>query len=115
MANQHKHAPVFPLAFTIIGVAVAVCIVSFLVKALLVRHQVMQDGERIKRLERTLGEITAKNESLLARKNELTSVPALEAALKNGFLKLQPVHNQFVRNVSVPRPAVAVTTSGEAR
>lgn len=115
MANQHKHAPVFPLAFTIIGVAVAVCIVSFLVKALLVRHQVIQDGDRIKRLERALAEITAKNESLLARKNEIVSVPALKAAMDRGFLKLQPIDNQFVRNVTTPRPAVAVTTSGEAR
>jgi hypothetical protein len=115
MSNQRKHAPVFPLAATIIGIGIAVCVVSFFVKALLVRHQVVQDGERIKRLERQVAEVTAKNESLLAKKNELISVPALRLAMDRGFLKLQAIDERFVINVAQPRPAVAVTTGGEAR
>lgn len=115
MANQHKHAPVFPLAATLIGTVVAIFIVSFFVKALLVHHQVVQDGERIKRLERAVVEVQAKNEALLAKKNELTSVPALRQALASGFLKLQPVDERFVINVAQPRPAVAATTGGEER
>jgi hypothetical protein len=115
MANQHKHTPVFPLAATLIGLGMAICVVSFFVKALLVRHQVMQDGERIKRLERSLAEVTAKNEAFLAKKNELISVPALKNAIASGFLKLQPIDERYVRNVAQPRPAVAATTGVEGR
>jgi len=115
MPNARKHAPVFPLAATLIGIAMAVCVVSFFVKALLVRHQVIQDGERIKRLERQLAEYNAKNESLQARKNELTSVGALQHALTNDFLKLRKIDERFVVNVTQPRPTVAVTTGVEAR
>jgi len=114
MSNQRKHAPVFPLAATLIGIAMAVCVVSFFVKALLVRHQVIQDGERIKRLEHAVTEMNAKNESLLARKNELTSVDSLKNALRNDFLKLRKIDERFVVNVTQPPPAVAVTTGVEA-
>ncbi len=93
----------------------AVCVVSFFVKALLVRHQVIQDGDRIKRLERDVTEFTAKNESLLAKKNELISVAALQKAMNNDFLRLRKIDERFVVNVTLPRPAVAVSNGVEAR
>jgi hypothetical protein len=114
MPNQRKHAPVFPLAATIIWIAVAACVVTFFVKALLVRHQVMQDGERIKRLERQLAEINAKNESLQSKKYDLISVPALRKAMASGFLKLLPIDESTVRSVVPPRPAVVAASGEEA-
>ena len=115
MSNQRKNAPAFPLVATLIGIAMAICFVSFVVKALLVHHQVVQDGERIKRLERSLQEVNAKNEAFLSKKNDLISVPALRGAMASGFLKLAPIDERFVINVAQPRTAVAVSTSGEAR
>ncbi len=115
MANQHKHAQAFPLAATLIGIAMAICVVSFFVKALLVRHQVVQGGDRIKHLERALAEVNAKNEAFLSKKNDLTSVPALRAAMASGFLKLQAIDERFVITVAQPRPAVAAATTLEGR
>ena len=72
----------------------------------MVKHEVMQDGERIKRLEKELNEFSIKNEAFETKKNQLTSSPALRKALDKKVIKLMPIEDRFVVNVG-QRPAVA--------
>jgi hypothetical protein len=117
-ANRHRYAQAFPLAATLIGAVIAVCFVGFLIKALMVKHEVMQDGDRIKRLEKELIDLNIKNEAFQTKKDQLTSVPALRKALEKKVIHLMPIEDRFVVNVGQSRPAVATvvgTQSVEAR
>ena len=109
--NKRRHAKSFPLAATIIIVAVAVCTVTFLVKALMVKYQVVEGGNKLKRLERELSELTVKSEALQTRKDMLTSPPRLKTAIDTGVLNLNAIDEKFVVNVG-RRVKVAMAPNG---
>jgi len=102
MPNQRRHAQAFPLAATLIGVSIAVCIAVFAIKALTVKYQLIQGGEKLKRLERDLASMTVQNESLQTAKDKLISPPVLQRALDSGFIKLVRIEDKYVVNVGRP-------------
>ena len=107
MSNQRRHAQAFPLAATLIGVAIAVCIAVFAIKALTVKYQLIQGGEKLKRLEREFASVVVKNEALQTQKDLLTSPPNLAKALEKGVINLVKIDEKYVVNVGrAPRPQV---------
>lgn len=108
--NRHRYSQDFPVAYTIACVVVAACVIGFFVRMLFVKHQITQSGERLKRLDRQLADIKIKNEALQTRKDQLTSPPALQKAIKDGFIKLVKIEDRFVLHVGAQRSGVAATT-----
>ena len=108
MSNKRRHAQAFPLAATLIGVAIAVCIAVFAIKALTVKYQLIQGGEKLKRLERDLASANVKNEALQTQKDLLTSPPNLAKALEKGGINLVKIDEKFVVNVGRPPRAQVV-------
>jgi hypothetical protein len=108
MSNKRRHAQAFPLAATLIGVAIAVCIAVFAIKALTVKYQLIQGGEKLKRLEREFASVTVKNESLQTQKDRLISPPNLIKALQTGFITLAKIDEKYVVNVGRPPRAQVV-------
>jgi hypothetical protein len=96
MSNKRRHAQAFPLAATLIGVAIAVCLTVFAIKALTVKYQVIQGGNKLKQLERELTAIASKNEGLQTKKELLISPPALAKALERGVIKLNKIEDKNV-------------------
>ncbi len=86
---------------------IAICIVGFAIKTLMVKHEVMQGGDRMKRLEKELTELNIKNEALQTKKDQLTSVPALRKKLDGKIIHLMPIEDRFVVNVGQSHPTVA--------
>jgi cell division protein FtsL len=115
MSNKRRHAQAFPLAATLIGVAIAVCIAVFAIKALTVKYQLIQGGEKLKRLERELASAAVKNEALQTQKDLLTSPPNLAKALEKGGINLVKIDEKYVVNVGRPPRAqvVKLAASGE--
>jgi hypothetical protein len=99
MSNKRRHAQAFPLAATLIGVAIAVCLSVFAIKALTVKYQVIQGGNKLKQLERELSAVAVKNEGLQTQKDRLTSAPALVKAMEKGVIKLVKIEEKHVINV----------------
>ncbi len=91
----------------LIGSVMLICVVGFFIKSLMVKHGAMQDGDRVKRLEKELTELNIKNEALQTKKDQLTSVPALRKKLEGKVLHLKPIEDRFVVNVGQSRPTVA--------
>lgn len=106
--NSRRYAQAVPLIAILIVVIVVVSVAAFFIKTLMVKHQVVAGGDRIKRLEVELAELSNKNEALQTKKDQLTSVPALQKAVNKGFVNLMKIDEKFVVNVSHPRPAVAI-------
>lgn len=107
MSNKRRHAQAFPLAATLIGVAIAVCIAVFAIKALTVKYQLIQGGEKLKRLEREYASVVVKNEALQTQKDLLISPPNLAKALEKGVIGLVKIDEKYVVNVGrPPRPQV---------
>jgi hypothetical protein len=96
MSNKRRHAQAFPLTATLIGLAVAACLTIFAIKALTVKYQVIQGGDKLKRLEKELAELTIKNEDFQTEKDRLTSPPALIKAMESGLIALQKIDDKFV-------------------
>jgi hypothetical protein len=112
MSNKRRHAQAFPLAATLIGVAIAVCIAVFAIKALTVKYQLIQGGEKLKRLERELASVLVKNEALQTQKDTLTSPPSLAKALEKGVINLTKIDEKYVVNVGrAPRAQVVKLAS----
>jgi hypothetical protein len=109
-ANRHRYSQAFPLAYTFACLVVAVCVGGFCVRMLFVKHQITQSGERLKRLAGQLAEINIKNEALQTRKDQLTSTPALQKAIKDGFIRLVKIEDRFVLHVGASRRGVAATS-----
>ena len=108
MSNKRRHAQAFPLAATLIGVAIAVCIAVFAIKALTVKYQLIQGGEKLKRLEREFASVMVKNEALQTQKDRLISPPNLIKALETGFIALAKIDEKYVVNVGRPPRAKVV-------
>ena len=106
--NSRRYAQAVPVVAILMVVVVIVSIAVFFIKTLIVKHQVIAGGDRIKRLEKELAELSNKNEALQTKKDQLTSVPALQKAVSKGFVNLVKIDEKFVVNVSRPRPSVAV-------
>ena len=104
MPNKRRHAQAFPLTATLIGVAIAVCLAVFAIKALTVKYQVIQGGEKLKRLERELDEYSVKNEALQTDKHKLIAPQELVKHQANGSLKLQKIEEKSLIHVGQPRP-----------
>jgi len=115
MSNKRRHAQAFPLAATLIGVAIAVCIAVFAIKALTVKYQLIQGGEKLKRLERELASAVVKNEALQTQKDLLTSPPNLAKAVEKGATNLMKIDEKYVVNVGRPprAPVVKLAASRE--
>ena len=105
MSNKRRHAQAVPLAAILIGVAVAVCVAVFAIKALTVKYQLIQGGDKLKQLERELASVNVKNESLQTQKDLLISPPSLAKALEKGVIKLVKIDDKYV--VPVGRQAKA--------
>jgi hypothetical protein len=107
--NQRRHAKAFPLAATLIIIALAICFVTFAIKALMVKYQLVQGGSKIKELERELTALALSNQSLQTKKERLISAPELKKQLEIGHLKgLVPIKDGSVIPVmppALPRPA----------
>ena len=108
MSNKRRHAQAFPLAATVIGIAIAICFAVFGIKALTVKYQVMQGGEKLKQMERELANLAVKNESLQTRKDWLTSPPQLAKARENGLLPLKEIDEKYIINAGRAPKAVVV-------
>jgi hypothetical protein len=108
MSNKRRHAQAFPLAATLIGVAIAVCIAVFAIKALTVKYQLIQGGEKLKRIEREYASIMVQNEALQAKKDQLISPLNLGKALETGFITLAKIEEKYVVNVGRPPRAQVV-------
>ncbi len=106
--NSRRYSQAVPVIAILIAVIVVVSISAFFIKTLMVKHQVVVGGDRIKRLETELAELNNKNEALQTKKDQLTSVPALQKAVSKGFVNLVKIDEKFVVNASHPRRAVAV-------
>jgi hypothetical protein len=101
--NQRRHAKAFPLAATLVILALAICFVTFAIKALMVKYQVVQGGTKIKQLERELGALALSNQSLQTAKARLISPPELKRKLDSGFFKgLLEIKENYV--ITVGRP-----------
>lgn len=106
--NSRRYAQAVPLIAILMVVIVVVSVAAFFIKTLMVKHQVVVGGDRIKRLETELAELNNKNEALQTKKDQLTSVPALQKVVSKGFVSLVKIDEKFVVNVSHTRPAVAI-------
>jgi hypothetical protein len=105
MSNKRRHAQAFPLAATLIGSAIAICFAVFGIKALTVKYQLMQGGNKLKELEREMASLSTKIESLQTRKDWLTSPPQLAKALENQLVNLVAIDEKFVIPVGQePKP-----------
>lgn len=106
--NSRRYAQAVPLIAILMVVIVVVSVAAFFIKTLMVKHQVVVGGDRIKRLETELAELNNKNEALQTKKDQLTSVPALQKVVSKGFVSLVKIDEKFVVNVNQPRPVVAI-------
>jgi hypothetical protein len=117
LSNKRRHAQAIPLTAILIGVAIAVCIAVFAIKALTVKYQLIQGGEKLKRLERELASAIVKNEALQTQKDLLISPPSLAKALEKGVINLVKIDEKYVVNVGRPPRAqvvkLASTREGE--
>ena len=105
MPNKRRHAQAFPLTATLIGLAVAACLTVFAVKALTVKYQVIQGGDKMKRLENELFQLTVQNEDFQTQKDLLTSPPALQKAMDSGLISLQKIDGKYVVSIGrEPKP-----------
>ena len=115
MSNKRRHAQAVPLAAILIGAAIAVCIAVFSIKALTVKYQLIQGGEKLKQLERELASVNVKNEALQTQKDLLISPPNLAKALEKGLIKLVKIDDKNVLPVGrQPKAQVAkLASAGE--
>jgi hypothetical protein len=107
-ANRHRHAQRFPFVYVCIGTAAFLCIASFSVKTLLISQQLKQGGERLSRIKRQIEEVRIANAGLKTKKAQLTSIPAITKAIKDGVVKLVPIEDRFIVHVGTMRHGVAV-------
>ncbi len=100
--NKRRRQKSFPLAAILLLIAVAIFVVSFATRALMVKYQVIQGAAKLKSIERDLAEINVKNEALQTRKDLLTSPPKLQTAINKGILGVIKIDEKFVVNVGRP-------------
>ena len=101
--NSRRYAQAVPLIAILMVVIVVVSVAAFFIKTLMVKHQVVVGGDRIKRLETELAELNNKNEALQTKRRYLPS-----QAQSKGFVSLVKIDEKFVVNVNQPRPVVAI-------
>jgi cell division protein FtsB len=106
-ANRPRHAQKLPLIYIIVGMAIFGCAAGFGIKLLNVKLRIVQDGQRLKRIDKELASLTKKNEGLATQREQLTSQPALAKAIKGGFVKVVPIDEKFVIQVGAPKHRVA--------
>jgi len=73
----------------------------------MVQQQLKQGGERLKNLRARIDEMANSNDYLKTQKKKLTAAPALEKAIKDGFIKLVPIEQRFVLSIPANRRVVA--------
>ena len=113
-ANRQRYAQAFPLTYICIGIAVLVCFVSFSVKALLIKQQLKQDGERLVGLLKEQAKIETDIQRLETEKKKLISPPALIKAIAEKFIKLVEIDEHSVFQVDRVRRGVAAADSRPA-
>jgi hypothetical protein len=113
-SNRRRYAQAFPLTYVCVGIAVFACIVTFAVKALMMHQQLKQGAERLRRFRNDLAELKIRNEALQTRKTQLTSTPALQAAIADGTIKLIPIESRVIVDVSLTQGRVATASSQSA-
>lgn len=109
--NKRRYAKAIPLLYICIGIAVLICFGTFAIKTLLLKQQLKQGGERLSLLRKKIDELNTHTDALRTKKEQLTSVTALKAAIKSGVIKLKPIQPNFVVNVQASRPTVAAAVS----
>lgn len=113
-SNRRRHANALPIAAWCLWITVAVCVVGFFVKALMVRYQVHQGGEKLKELERKVAECQLKNKDLDTRFERLASRTELEKKRKANFIKLIPIAEENVVHVGRQTNGIASTETETA-
>jgi|GEM_PF-2258863 len=99
-SNHRRHANALPIAGWCLWITVAFCIVGFFVKALMVRYQVHQGGEKIKELEHQIVEFDLKNRDLETRYERFASRTELDKRRKAGFFPLVEIKEVNVVHVN---------------
>jgi len=113
-ANRHRYSQAVPIFSWFMAIIIAVPIVGLCIKTLVVQQELRQTGERIKRLQKELTEISSKNEAFQTRKDQMTSTPELQKAIKDRVIKLVKIEEKFVVNVGAARRAVATNVTEPA-
>jgi cell division protein FtsB len=109
-ANHRPYARAIPLIYIFAALAVLGCVGRLGIQTLMVQQQLKQGGERLNALRKKLADLNTNNDSLQTTKDLLTSIPALEKAIRAGVIKLQPIDKRFVINVPATRHVVAAAT-----
>lgn len=112
--NRHRTAQKFPVVYVSIGIAAFLCIASFCVKTLLINQQLKQGGERLSTIRGKIVEARTASEGLKTKKALLTSIPAIQKSIKEGFVKLVPIEERFIVHVGAMRGGVAAADSPSA-
>ena len=111
-ANQRRYSQAVPVVYICIGIAVLICLATFGIKTLMLKQQLKQGAERLNRLNKELAEVKTQIESLRTTKSQLTSIPALQAAIKSGVITLKPIEPAVVLNIPADRRTVAAALPG---
>jgi hypothetical protein len=106
-ANQRRYAQAVPVVYICIGVAILICAATFGIKVLMLKQQLKQGSERLAELRKKVTAANTGNQALRTRREQLISLPALKKAIADGVVKLKPIDEAFVVNVSAPRISVA--------
>ena len=106
-ANHRPYARAIPLIYIVAAIAVLGCVGRLGIQTLMVKQQLKQGGERLNSQRKKLADLNTNNESLRTTKKLLTSIPALQKAIRAGVIKLQPIDKRFVLNVPANRHVVA--------
>ncbi len=109
-ANQRRYAQAVPVVYICIGVALLICAATFGIKVLMLKQQLKQGSERLSELRKRITAAETGNQALLTKREQLISLPALKKAIADGVIKLKPIDEAFVVNVSTPRPSVVAIT-----
>ena len=76
-------------------------------KTLLINQQLKQGGERLRTIKIKIAEAHTASEGLKTKKAQLTSIPAIQKAIKDGFVKLVPIEERFIVHVGAMKAGVA--------
>jgi hypothetical protein len=109
-ANHRKYAQAIPLAYICIFIAILACAATFGVKILMLKQEIKQDGEHLGKLRNEIEKLNTSNVALRTKKEQLISLPALKKAIADGVIRLKPIEEGVVVNVSAARQAMASTT-----
>lgn len=103
-SNRRRHANAVPIASIAIWIVVAAFACAAGIGYVYCKNQLHATGQEIKGLERELSELITQNEVVRSKISILSSRSALQARLKDGFIKLVPIDHIVQLNGATARP-----------